>query len=443
MKLLRNLYLTNRFFIAFGVVAALFALSFAFPFLFILSQIALALVIAVFITDIILLFHQKNLIKASRKINSFFNLGDENKVQLTVHSSFNLPLKVQVIDELPVQFQIRDFQINFHLKPGETKLLVYDLRPVVRGAYRFGRINLYLKSMIRLIERRIVFDAEATVPVYPSFEQMQHYELIALSRISTHYGIKKLRRIGHSYEFEQIKNYVQGDDYRSINWKATGRRGSLMVNQYEDERAQQVYSIIDKGRAMRMPFNEMSLMDYAINTSLVISNIALKKYDKAGLITFSDKIGNTIKADSKRGQLRSIVEALYNQRERQLESNFELLFTAIKAFIRSRSLIFLYTNFESYYAMERVLPLLRKINRMHVLVVVFFENAEIKDYSEKEVETMQDIYNQTIAEKFISEKYQIVQKLNQFGIQPILTRPEDLSMNTVNKYLEMKSRGII
>ena len=99
-----------------------------------------------------------------------------------------------------------------------------------------------------------------------------------------------MRRIGHSYEFEQIKNYVRGDDYRSINWKATSRRGHLMVNQYEDERAQQVYNIIDKSRSMKMPFNGMSLLDYAINTSLVISNVALQKHDRAGLMTFSDKM---------------------------------------------------------------------------------------------------------------------------------------------------------
>ncbi|MEZ5054237.1 MAG: DUF58 domain-containing protein [Chitinophagales bacterium] len=98
-----------------------------------------------------------------------------------------------------------------------------------------------------------------------------------------------MRKIGHSYEFEQIKNYTSGDDIRSINWKATGRRNQLMINQYGDEKSQQIYSILDKSRAMNMPFNGLSLLDYAINTTLVISNTALHKDDKAGLLTFNEK----------------------------------------------------------------------------------------------------------------------------------------------------------
>ncbi|MCB0580934.1 MAG: DUF58 domain-containing protein, partial [Phaeodactylibacter sp.] len=98
---------------------------------------------------------------------------------------------------------------------------------------------------------------------------------------------------------------------------------------------------------------------------------------------------------------------------------------------------------ESSYALERVLPILRRINTFHLLVAVFFENTEIRDFVEARVETLEDIYHQTIARKFLTEKSQMVQKLQQYGIQAILTRPEDLSINTVNKYLELKSRGLI
>ena len=128
---------------------------------------------------------------------------------------------------------------------------------------------------------------------------MKRFELKSFHKLSDKKGIKKMRRIGHSYEFEQIKNYVRGDDYRSINWKATSRRAQLMVNQFQDERAQQVYSMIDKSHAMKMPFNELSLMDYAINTSLVIPNVALQKHDRAGLLTFSDKIGSVHQSRTK------------------------------------------------------------------------------------------------------------------------------------------------
>jgi uncharacterized protein (DUF58 family) len=216
-----------------------------------------------------------------------------------------------------------------------------------------------------------------------------------------------------------------------------------MVNQYQDERSQQVYCVIDKSRVMRMPFHELSLIDYAINASLVISNIALQKYDKAGLITFSDKLGSTIKADSKATQLNKILHALYKEKERSLEANYDLLYYASRKLISGRSLLLLFTNFESNYALERALPVLRRMNRMHLLVVIFFENTEIRDFAQQKANSLEDIYHQTIAEKFLSEKAQMVHKLRQYGIQSILTPPEDLSVNTVNKYLELKSRGLI
>lgn len=294
-----------------------------------------------------------------------------------------------------------------------------------------------------LIQRRYQHDFKMSVPVYPSIIQMKNFELKAFDRVSFQSGIKKMRRLGHSYEFEQIKNYVRGDDFRSINWKASSRRATLMVNQYQDERAQQVYSIIDKSRAMRMPFNGLSLMDYAINTSLVMSNIALQKHDRAGLLTFSDTIGTTIKADRKPNQLNKIMVALYKEKERNLEANYELLYHSARKLIKGRSLLMLYTNFESMYALERVLPILRRINNLHLVVVVFFENTEIKDFVKTSVKNVEEIYHQTIAQKFLYEKVQMVQKLKQYGIQAILTKPEDLSVNTINKYLELKSRGLI
>ena len=192
-----------------------------------------------------------------------------------------------------------------------------------------------------------------------------------------------------------------------------------------------------------MPFNGLSLLDYAINTSLAISNIALKKYDKAGLITFSDKIGATVKADRKANQLNKILHALYNEQERPLEANYELLYHIARKLVNGRSLLLLFTNFESMNALDRVLPLLRRINNLHLLVVIFFENAEVQDFVRQEVKTVEGIYTQTVAQKFLAEKAAMSQKLRQHGIQSILTRPEDLSMNTINKYLELKSRGMI
>jgi uncharacterized protein (DUF58 family) len=326
---------------------------------------------------------------------------------------------------------------------GEEKQIEYKLRPVERGEYHFGFINAHVKVLFQLVSRRMLLGSPEMTPVMPSVIQMHKYELMAFARITSFEGIKKLRRLGHSYEFEKIKQYNQGDDIRSINWKATGRKNTLMVNQYEDERSQQVYMIVDKSRNMHMPFNGLTLLDYSINTSLVLANIALKKYDKTGLITFSYAIGSAIPAERSQLQLKKVMNALYHEKPQPFEANYDLLYRSVKNIIKGRSLIMLYTNFESMYAMERALPVLQKINKQHLLVVLIFENTELHSFIKGKAEYVSDIYAQTITQKLLNEKKQIVAKLRKYGIQTILSKPEDLSINTVNKYLELKAKGLI
>ncbi|MBK8490095.1 MAG: DUF58 domain-containing protein [Saprospirales bacterium] len=442
-QIIRNSYLPNRFFLLFGGVVALCALGFPFPVFFYVGQAAFMVALALVLADALLLFNRRVDLNVKRRLPKVLSLGDPNPVRLELHNRSPYKLQLSLIDELRVEFQIRDFAVELQMEPGSMQELTYDLTPNKRGAYSFGAIQLFVSSPLGLVQRRITIPQTVSVPVYPSILQMKKYALKAFDKVTSLQGIKKIRRIGHSYEFEQIKEYVRGDDYRSVNWKATSRKAGLMVNQYEDERAQQVYCLIDKSRVMRLPFNGLSLMDYAINTSLVMSNIALQKHDKAGLLTFSDKIGSILKADRKGDQMNKILMTLYNEKERPVEANYELTYQAVRRLIKGRSLLLLFTNFESMFALERVLPVLRRINLQHLLVVIFFENTEIQDFAYQEVTDLEAIYTQTMAQKFVAEKRQLVQKLRQFGIQAILTRPEELSVHTINKYLELKARGLI
>lgn len=419
-------------------------MGFAIPILFPIGQFLLFIFLALVLTDWMLLFQAGVNLNGGRRLPRMLSLGDENPVYLDLNNDSNLTLRIKLIDELPEQLQTRNFVQSLALQRGEVASIRYDLRPVERGEYSFGVTNCYATGLFGLVERRFQLNQDPMkVAVYPSVIQMKQMEMRAFERTTTREGIKHIRRIGHSYEFEQIKNYVAGDDFRSINWKASSRKEGLMVNQFEDERAQQVYCIIDKSRVMRMPFKGLSLMDYAINATLAISNIIIKKYDKAGLITYSDKIGATIKADNRPTQLNFILNALYKEKERPLEANYELLFHISSKLINGRSLILLFTNFESPFALERALPILRRINRRHLLVVVFFDNTEIREFAEQDAKDVEGIYQQTMARKYLSEKAQMVLTLRQYGIQSVLTRPEDLSINTINKYLELKARGLI
>lgn len=440
---MKSIYLSNRFFLALGMLAGLFALSFPLPFLFPVAVGLSLMVLGVTIAEIYFVFRQKNPLDGKRSTPNVLSLSDSNHITLTIHNNTNQSFQIQVIDELPPELEIRDFSLDTEIEGQENIEHRYVVRPLTRGKYHFGYLNCFISTLLHFVQRRIQIAKPIIVPVYPSIIQMKELELKTLASLAIHPGIKKLRRIGHSYEFEQIKHYQRGDDIRSINWKASSRRNELMINQYEDERSQQIYCIIDKSRVMRMPFNGLTLMDYAINTSLALSNIILKKHDKPGLITFSDKLGSLIPAAQHNRQLQKILNALYSEKEREAEANYELLHYATRKLINGRSMILLFTNFESNFALERVLPTLRKVNKNHLLVVVLFINTEIEDFSTKTPKTTEDLYRQTIAEKFLFEKKRMTHRLRQYGIQTIFTRPEDLSINAINKYLELKSKGMI
>lgn len=439
----KSYFLNGRFFLVAGVITFTLVLAFPFPLLLPVALSCLIIFLLLVLFDTLVLYGPRLSLNATRTISKVLSLGDDNPVKITIRNNSSIALTVSVIDELPEQFQVRNFFWQRSLGPEKSEEFIYQLKPLTRGEYHFGDLHCFARTRLGLVRRRITYPIGEMVPVYPSIIQMKRFELKSFVRTSLEYGVKRMQRIGHSYEFEHIKHYVAGDDYRSINWKATGRRAQLMVNQYEDEKSQQVYCLLDRSRTMHMPFGGLSLLDYSVNASLVISNIVLQKQDKAGLITFSDRIGTAIKAERSRQQLKKILEALYNEEEQPVEANYELLYVGARRFVKGRSLLFLFTNFESEYALQRVIPQLRNLNRQHLLVVVFFENTEISDFTRKPSQTLEDVYSQVTAEDHLFQKMQLVQQLKQYGIMSILTKPEQLTVNTINKYLELKSRGLI
>ncbi|PTX18351.1 uncharacterized protein (DUF58 family) [Pontibacter mucosus] len=443
MPFIRSLYFTNRFYLGLAGLACLFVLAFFVPLLLVLAKVAVAVLVLLTLVDLLLLYRNREGVHASRSMQEKLSNGSDNDVYLYLENKYGFTLHTEVIDELPFQFQKRDSLFKAIVPEGRMHIIHYTLRPTKRGSYSFGAINVFVMSVLQLVKRRYKFAQNQEVPVYPSFIQMRQYELLTISNRLHEFGLKKIRRIGQSTEFEQIRPYVAGDDQRTINWKATARRAELMVNSYQDEKSQQVYCLIDKGRVMQMPFEGLSLLDYAINASLVISNIALKKEDKAGIITFSDKISNILPAQRKADQLRRILEVLYNQKTLYQETDYERLYGTIRHTLKQRSLLLLFTNFETLNSAQRQLPYLRALARHHLLVVIFFENTELHGLLHEPASTTEEVYTKAIAEKFTHDKRQVVKELQQHGIHAILTPPKDLTVNTINKYLELKARGLL
>ena len=429
------MFLRRRFYLLLLTVALITGAGFA-PLYTVGRLLTLALFLAT-VTDIVLLWH-KRAVTAERRLSTRFSNGDDNPVTISVESTYPFPVRFEVIDELPFQFQQRDNTSHISSFTSQFSFKT-SLRPTRRGIYSFGQIMVFASTHLGLVERRYRCAAPCDVSVYPSYQKLHQYELMAISRNLQEPGIKRIRRIGHNTEFEHIRDYLKGDDYRTINWRATARLSRPMVNVYQDERSQQVFSIVDKGRVMQQAFEGMTLLDYAINASLALSYVAMRKEDRAGLITFADSVGTFVAADRRSGHINKLMETLYAEQTDFGETDFSALSVAVGRHINKHSLLILYTNFMGLVSLQRQLPFLQQIARRHRLLVVFFEDVELLQFMATPAATKEEVCQHEVAEKFVAEKQLISATLRQYGILSLLTTPQDLSVGVINRYLAIRN----
>lgn len=436
------MFLTKRFYIIFACLTLLCGLGYVYPILFTAAKILLCPFVVITLIDAFMLYSRRAL-TAERSCADRFSNGDENVIKLRLASEYTFPVWLTIIDEAPKVFQRRDISYTTQLAAKGENEIRYTLTPVKRGVYSFGRIRCFVRTRIGLVERRYNLSKERDVTVYPSYLMLNRYELLAMSNHLTEMGIKRLRRVGNNTEFEQIKDYVPGDDYRMMNWKASARTHQLKVNVYRDERSQQIFSVIDKGRVMQQSFHGMTLLDYSINAALVLSYVAMHRDDKAGLITFTDKMDTFVAPSRRTGQMQRLLDALYRQETDFGETDFSNLCINVREQVSKRSLCVVYTNFSGMTALNRQLPYLKLLSRWHRVLVVFFEDSELNEYIQSTKHSIEEYYQHVIAEKFVYEKRLIVSTLRQHGIYSLLTTPENLSVDIINKYLEMKQRQVL
>ena len=440
------MYLRRRFYLLLLAVALVTGLGYAYAPLFTVGRLLTLLLLIATLADVALLWHRRA-ITAERRLSTRFSNGDDNTITISVESTYPFPVRIEVIDELPFQFQQRDFSSLFSASSpsrllcsgGAAAHLAYSLRPTRRGVYSFGHVLVFASTHLGLVERRYRCASPCDVCVYPSFQKLHQYELMAISQNLQQPGIKRIRRIGNNTEFEHIRDYLRGDDYRTVNWRATARLSRPMVNVYQDERSQQVFCIVDKGRVMQQAFEGMTLLDYAINASLALSYVAMRKEDRAGLITFNDNLETFVAADRRPGHINKLMETLYAEQTNFEETDFSALSVGIGRHISKHSLLILFTNFMGLVSLQRQLPFLLQIARRHRLLVVFFDDVELQQFVASPAETDEQRCQHEVAEKFVAEKQLVSATLRQYGILSLLTSPLELTVDVINRYLAVRA----
>lgn len=443
------MFLRKQFFITAFVLAAVSTLGLWFNALYTLALWGVMVFAFLCLVDVAMLLFCR--VKGERIISKKLDLGENNNISLKVSIDRGVVRKYYAVDDIPSDLGCDKDLISFKKDEDDVLVAQYNLFPLRRGAYVLGRTVLF-GSFLGFVERRFtVVDKGQNVDVYPAFSRLREKEQIARSLQVESYGSHKRQMPSHQTEFQDIREYVPGDDIRTVNWKATARVGRTMVNNFEDERSQHIYNIIDCGRTMHRTFGGLTLQDYAVNASLLLSYTALNtEGDNVGLMTYGPDGTSYLPSRSGDVQLKNIMQNLYSLKTEYGEGDLEELCLVLDRRVLRRSLVCLYTDYSSLASLDRQLPFLRRISQRHCLVVVLFLDRELESLSERKFERSEDekkpklnatrLVESTLASDLIFGKQSIIDKLHQNGIHSVATYPENLSFSIVRKYIDLKAR---
>ncbi len=435
------MYLSLRFYKVLGIGVILYLLGVAWESFIWTGNMYVVFVLIIAAWEFLILKRIMKRVTVERFVADQLSMGEWNIIKYHVRNSNSKSIKLQLNDELPFQLQNRrDYLFEFEIKGNAEHNSEFSFRPVTRGNYEFGSISLFgIGSVLGLVEFKKIMIVPLTIKVFPNIVQMRKAELNFMSKARLIDGAYRTKRIGISDEFESIRSYLPGDSVRLVNWKATSRVGKLRVNNYEDKRSQDIYIAIDKGRSMEMPFDGLSLLDHSINAGLALSNIILKKNDNVGLIGFEKEVDTFVKANLKSGQLELILNKLYHQKTSFYEPNFESLYFHVRKKLQKRTVLILFTNFESLADLKRNMKYLKLLNRSHLLILFMFENTALREALNHRTQTKHEVYRKTMIGSLLTEKKLMSNLLNRNGIHTVLTDSTRITLEAINKYLEFKS----
>lgn len=440
----KSIYFSPRAFLIAGIAAALFCFGLLLEETILVGEVLLLLLAIGILGEIVLLYFKKNPLSLDRIVPKVLSNGDTNDITLQYRNSTNQVLKLSIYEDLPDQLQLFTWKKELKIPRLSTVNFKYEINPSERGEYEWFNNYVLLKTnLLQLVARKITFDKHDVVPCFPSFQQFNKLKISALVSNHTQMDGTHVRKLGQSMEFEQIKNYTVGDDIRHINWKASAKQGKLMLNQFQDERSQQIYCVIDMGRNMAQPFDGKALLDYAINASLGLSRTIILMKDKAGLLNFYNDNCSLVKPKSGHLQFRKVNEVLYNIKGSQLDASYELLYKFTRNQLKQRSLLVLFTFFDNPDAIKRNLPYIKAIAKYHLLLLIIFKNTELQKFVNEPAKDTEEIYTKTLAQAMLNEQEIMARELNKFGIITLISEPQNLSINVINKYLEIKRRQMI
>lgn len=375
-----------------------------------------------------------------RIVDPELSVGAPNRVAVAVRNPFGRDLRIRVRDEVPVSFRVDRREAALAVPAGGDASLEYLARPRYRGSFAFGDIHLRTAGPFDLVERQSVARAAAPANVYPDLREIRRYDVTTRRGLAYDAGQRRARIPGAGSVFERLREYEPDDDPRSISWTATARRGRPISVEYETERQQRIVVALDAGRMMAGTLGELTKLDHAVNTALMLAYVATAKGDEVGILGYSDEIRSFVPARRGRRQFLRITEALRRLEVTTTESDPRAAFEFIRARAARRALVVLFTDLVDTDASRSLVTAVTRLAGNNLVLCCVLADPRLAELARDAPSSTAAAYERTVAQTVLEDRARVLAVLRQRGIHTIDVPADRLTVAVIQRYLELKRR---
>ena len=377
-----------------------------------------------------------------RQLPGSLPLGRWSEVRLELLPSADQPLVIEVFDHAPNGLSFEHLPQRVVLEPGQGSQLSYRVRPLKRGHFSFLHCEINLPSPLGLWSAKRLLAVADSTRVYPDFARLYGGQLQAVDNWISQLGVRQLQRRGLGLEFNQLREFREGDSLRQIDWKATARQRTPIAREYQDERDQQIIFMLDCGRRMRSQDGELAHFDHALNACLLLSYVALRQGDAVGLSTFAGAQPRYLAPVKGAAQLNVLLNGVYDLDSSQRPADYQAAASELLARQKRRALVVLVTNLRDEDD-EELLTAVKRLGRQHRVLVASLREEVLDELRQSPVQTLPEALAYCGTLNYLNARSELHERLQAQGVPLLDTRPGELGPQLVSRYLSWKKAGTL
>lgn len=379
----------------------------------------------------------------TRRWTSAAALSVPSQIELLVENSSGVSVFAKIADNVPVYLRPEAPQIEIKCRAREEGTGSYQIVPKRRGDAELGSVYVRYQTPMRLAERWAVARLEQKVCVYPNLEEarQQSVYLVRSRQIEMEKRHSRIRGAGR--EFESLREYRDGDEFRDICWTAAARRGKLVTRLFQIERSQTIWLVLDAGRLMRARVSGLSKLDFAVNAALSLAEVALGSGDRVGLLAYGRQIQKRMLPYRGSAHLRQLIQQLAYVQEDPLEGDHLHAVSALLSIQKRRSLMVWLTDFPETAMTPEVIEAASEAASRHLVLFVIIGQPDLAELAAREPDSVTAMYRTTAAQETLHRREVTLAKLRQRGALAVEVSSAAASVTVVNSYLDVKQRNLL